>query len=323
MKYISYILIISISLTPLSIWGQNNKMEEIKRRTENKIDYRVDRHIDRQIDKGLDKIEGLFRRKKKKNTGNSPSNTDNSRDKKVSESNGNETNISATPDNQKKIEFSEKYEFESELVMEMQLISNSKKKEEKMIFTYLFPKQDENFFGCKMRDPSDHEIEQNMTIIQPEEMITFLDSDGGKYYNVIDLSSVSEELDEDEDMSKKLENFKKTGRTKDILGYRCEEYVYEDENSLVNFWASMELKQLGKQMMTVLTSMSKSMNKNNNMSLSDVFPVDGMMLEVISYDKESKEKIILTSIELNLQKSVYFDPSPYKPLDINSMMKGN
>ena len=55
------------------------------------------------------------------------------------------------------------------------------------------------------------------------------------------LESIEESYEESEEVEANPYNIKKTGKTKKILGYKCEEYQTEDENSIVSIWSTDDL----------------------------------------------------------------------------------
>jgi hypothetical protein len=90
----------------------------------------------------------------------------------------------------------------------------------------------------------------------------------------------SEHVNEQEDNMK----YYKSGRTKDILGYSCEEWIMEDEDGRSEVWVSDEVDiNLGK----AFNAMSQSM-KTEKMGPEE-YPM-GTMLEVNSVEKKSGEQ---------------------------------
>lgn len=91
----------------------------------------------------------------------------------------------------------------------------------------------------------------------------------------------------------------KTGRTKTILGYSCEEYLVEDEDSEARMWASEKLgKQVRREMLT------------NQQTFGGAFYhaayMKGMVLEYNYLDKDDGDKSIMqvTKIDLNHSQSI-------------------
>ena len=67
-------------------------------------------------------------------------------------------------------------------------------------------------------------------------------------------------------------NYKKTGKTKNILGYSCDEYLVEDEATEVHMWVSEKLgKQVRREMLRAAKTrlaMSSKANGSGNIPCS-------------------------------------------------------
>ncbi len=135
-------------------------------------------------------------------------------------------------------------------------------------------------------------------------MITLGEDNGDKTGFVIGVSeeqveSFKENAEEeksssDETVSEMPDTYTKTGRSKKILGYNCDEYRYDDETGTVELWITQELN--GK--------MNKSYMQNSAFAgfFTYAYASNGTVLEYIYYDKENGEKTTMTVDELNLDK---------------------
>ena len=115
------------------------------------------------------------------------------------------------------------------------------------------------------------------------------------FATILDPETVAETL-EDEGLEAGDLNPVKTGNTKKILGYNCDEYLIEDEQSEVHMWISEEL---GKEL-------SKEMLGNSNAfggSFRYAGVVDGMILEYDVIDTQSGEKTEMLVTDLDLKKA--------------------
>lgn len=82
----------------------------------------------------------------------------------------------------------------------------------------------------------------------------------------------------------------KTGNTKKILGYNCEEYLIQDEKHKSNVWITTEIK-------LDYTKLSKAIGgQKGSASGSSEFDGQGMMMEMTSYNKkgEAETHMIMT-----------------------------
>jgi Domain of unknown function (DUF4412) len=129
-------------------------------------------------------------------------------------------------------------------------------------------------------------------------MLILTDADGEKtgFATAIDpeeIAELAEDYDDDEDYDVVPPNIKKTGKTKTILGYKCDEYLVEDEESEVHMWISEKLgKEMRKEWM------------NNQQTFGGMFThaytLDGMTLEYEVLEKNGeKSTMIVTKIDLN------------------------
>ena len=124
------------------------------------------------------------------------------------------------------------------------------------------------------------------TTIDPEAM-----ADLAKEY-------AEEEVEEDPDILNAY-NIKKTGKSKNILGYKCDEYLMEDESTEVHMWLSPKLgKEMRKEWM------------NNQQTFGAMFmhayALNGMVLEydILDKDKGRKTIMLVKEIDLNRRHSV-------------------
>ena len=107
-----------------------------------------------------------------------------------------------------------------------------------------------------------------------------------------------EEVEEDPDILNAY-NIKKTGKSKNILGYKCDEYLMEDESTEVHMWVSPKLgKEMRKEWM------------NNQQTFGGIFmhayALNGMVLEydILDKDKGRKTIMLVKEIDLNRRHSV-------------------
>ena len=159
------------------------------------------------------------------------------------------------------------------------------------------------FVSGDMADPSMGFIivdsENSATIILSEEQ----DTKTGIVYGLGTLfDEVKEESLEEMDMTETPEtylanpNVSKTGRSKTIAGYKCEEYKYSDENTESNIWITKDLKMNSKDFFGTIF---KTSLYSHGMAW-------GYMLEATTLNKENGEKSIMTvtKIDNNSNKKV-------------------
>jgi len=136
-------------------------------------------------------------------------------------------------------------------------------------------------------------------------MVILSDSDGEKtgFATTIDPEAMAERaeayMDESEEETD-YDSYKpvKTGKTKQILGYSCDEYLIEDEETEVHMWVSEKLgKEVRKEWM------------NNQQTFGTMFmhayALNGMVLEYDVMEKNGEKTIMLvTKIDMNHSHAV-------------------
>ena len=167
----------------------------------------------------------------------------------------------------------------------------------------------------------DTDSEQGLFIIDAENGATIiLTEDNGEKTGIVYgmgayMQTLGEEYDEEDlDMEETPETYlanpdvKKTGRTKTIIGFKCEEFVYNDEYTKSNFW------------------ITKDMNLNSKDFLSTLFKTSiashgmgwGYMMESTSVDKETGEKSVMKVTRVDTNSNVKFSLSDYKITNLGS-----
>jgi len=156
------------------------------------------------------------------------------------------------------------------------------------------------------------DTENEATIIQTE--------DNGEKAGIVYglggyFESIGEEYDdEDLDLSETPEtylanpNVKKTGRTKTIAGYKCEEFIYDDEYSKSHVWITKDMKLNAKDFMSTIFKTSMA---SHGMGW-------GYMMETTSIDKESGEKSVMQVTKVDNNSHVKFVMSDYEITNLGS-----
>lgn len=145
-------------------------------------------------------------------------------------------------------------------------------------------------------------------------MLILAENDGSKtgFATSIDPEAVAQKV---EDYAEEHEidplNYRKTGNTKMILGYSCDEYVVEDEDGEVHMWAS---EKLGKEMR------KEWMNNQQTFGamFAQAYALNGMVLEYDFLDKDNGERTEMQIIDIDLNRSHSVSTAGF---DIMSMRK--
>ena len=130
------------------------------------------------------------------------------------------------------------------------------------------------------------------------------------------FESIGEDIDQEEDidMSETPEaymanpNVTKTGRTKNIAGYKCEEYIYKDENGKSDIWITKDLKLNSRDFLSTLFKTSMA---SNGMGW-------GYVMEATSTDN-SGEKSIMKVTRVDSNSNVSFSLDDYDITNLGTM----
>ncbi len=186
------------------------------------------------------------------------------------------------------------YNFDAYIQMEISEYKKNGKLDEQMVYDSYVHKEDADY-AMEFRDDG-----SKSTIIfdtKNSAMLILTDSDGEKngFATTIDPETLAEEVEAYEDDSEVDPiHYRKTGKSKMILGYSCDEYLVEDEASEVHMWVS---EKLGKEMR------KEWMNNKQTFGamFSQAYALNGMVMEYDFLDKEDGKKMVMqvTKIDLN------------------------
>jgi hypothetical protein len=117
----------------------------------------------------------------------------------------------------------------------------------------------------------------------------------------IDLEKMAEGIEvetDEEDVSDIDYSWQKTGRTKDILGYTCEEYIGEEEESKAAYWITEKPIQGKSSFWGENNPYLNARMKNENKDYFKNMP-QGNLLEMIFESKTDKSIMQMSVIEIN------------------------
>jgi len=107
----------------------------------------------------------------------------------------------------------------------------------------------------------------------------------------------------------------KTGKTKNILGYKCEEYVIEDDYNITTMWITTELnKKINKQYLrnSAFTGM-----------YAYAYASNGLVMEYIFVDKGDNDKSVMTVTDIDLNKKSSIGTAGYTIMNMSGMLQGD
>ncbi|MDF1572491.1 MAG: DUF4412 domain-containing protein [Bacteroidales bacterium] len=296
-----------------------NKAED---KTEERIEDEADKAVEKQVNKAFNKLFG-----KSDETSDSIDSSDNT--PSASGSGGsassassraaknaylNALGMSTGTANVKPL-----YEFDGYIEMTVSEFEKEKEKEKTIYTTYIDSKSFD--YGIHFKTPEEEDYSLMIFDTDNNLMVTLSDANGEKTgfavaFTPEQAEAIAEEAEEDtaegdaatEDAYKAY----KTGKTKNILGYTCEEYLIEDENETVTMWITRDLNK----------EMKKTYMKNSTFTglFSYAYYTDGVVMEYIIEDKKDGDKSVMTVTDIDLSKKSSFNTMGYTIMDMSGMM---
>ncbi len=281
MRFATSLLLLCLLLSFSSISAQvvKDKTHRAKQRTENKVDRKVDQKIDQAVDQAFDKVSSLFKRKKK-----TP--------KRQSRSSETATQTPETPSQKPtspnsaifgntEANTADRYHFDIIVTVHTKTIKKSGKVKDDIEMDWMIANQGD-LFGLATYDKKQG---KTAIIIDNENkvMLSIMEKEKKAMAFTINDSEQGEDIeDSDSDVT-----IKKTGRTKNILGYSCDEYTMDSEDMTGTFWLTTQIK------MFDLSQMPKRMQKYRKNSWSNT-NLNGLMMESTMIEKGKKGKTFET-----------------------------
>ena len=150
-----------------------------------------------------------------------------------------------------------------------------------------------------------------------EAMIILSEENGEKTGIVTNYAGMSAELENDEDMEQDPEehdydptmyneNLKKTGRSKTISGYKCDEYVYEDDENKTNMWMTKDLS----------PDLWSKMIGANVMTAGNFGFYGGFVMELDQKEKNSGDRTYMVVKEVNQNSPTSISTQSYNLMSI-------
>ncbi|NQU87086.1 MAG: DUF4412 domain-containing protein [Mariniphaga sp.] len=279
-----------------------NKVEErVSKKIEEKIEEKVDEEIDKKLDEAFDNNDSIST-----NSDKTREERDNERVKNIMSRMG----VNSTP-----VEIEDSYSFSSNIKMDIETYTDGNLESTGHINSFF--NNDSDVFAYEFEGDDDSEDKKGFFILdQKNKASIILSEDDGEKKGVvtgIDMAQLGayaqENIDEDQDNEVFSSKAKSTGRTKKILGYKCEEYVYEDESAKSNVWVTKD---------KMLKTHNLYSSFNMNAGFLNGFS-GGFIMEAESTDKATNEKSIMKITEINEKISKKIDLSAYEIMNLGSL----
>jgi len=309
MKYLSLLIALCFSLN-LSAQVVDKTEEKAKK----KANQRVDKKIDKQIDKGLDAIEGLFGNKKKKrkekNEKGSQNDSPSSNQMESVMSMMGTENIDRT------------YEFDHNFRLKIENYKKDKLDSEMIMKMYI--NEQTSSMGVKLEGAEAEQVDFMVYDMKGQEMLTMMNNDGQKMgMRIVTKDNPGAENDQVDTPNIR---FEKTGNSKSISGFDCDEYklIYESDTEDENqgdqfFWITDETEADWIKSMTKMATHSPNMPVNYG--VPNTYP-DGSVIQMVQTMDNEEEKSVVTVLEMNMNDSFSFSTKGYPFMQMPSSQNG-
>ena len=290
--------------------------EKAKEKMEQKAEERVEKKVDEKIDESLDKIEESLEGDSTNESNTTENSSSNDRDDKMQQRMSGllkGMGMSGEP-----VPVEDKYDFDYKIQMHIESYDKQGKQESTGEFiTHLNPQNQSMAYEFVSGDMAKNG--QGMFIIDAENGAMIILNDDEKSGIVYGIGSFMQSIGEtytDEEMEDSPEtylanpNVKKTGKTKTIAGYKCEEYVYTDEENRTksNIWITKDLKMNSHDFFSTLF-------KTNLYSHGMGW---GYMMEATTQNLDNDEKTMMQVTDVDDNSNVSFSLSNYQVTNLGS-----
>ncbi|MCG6188378.1 DUF4412 domain-containing protein [Maribellus maritimus] len=301
------------------VHGQNilkRLKQKAQEKIEEKVEERAEEKMDEKIDESLDKIEDSM----EKNDSETAGSEESSADRSAKMQNRMQGLLKGMGMSGEPVPVADNYNFDYKIQMHIESYDKKGKQESTGEFiTHLNPKTKSMAYEFVSGDMA--KDGQGMFIIDAENdaMIILNDEKGektgivygiGSFFQTIGETYIDEELEDTPDNYLANPNVKKTGKTKNIAGYKCEEYVYTDEENKTksNIWITKDLKMNTQDFFSTLF-------KTNLYSHGMGW---GYMMEATTENLENNEKTTMQVTEVDNNSNVSFSLGNYQITNLGS-----
>lgn len=305
-----FALIISFSESVNAQGFLNKLSKKVQDKIEKKTEEKVDQKIDEKIDAAFDSIDN-----KNNNQSKTGDQQQQERLQKLMQGMG----MSGEP-----VPIEDSYAFDSKIQMHVESFDGKGKKESDGDFiTYINPGA-RNFAYQFTGGDMDHQGDGMFIMDFKNKAMIILSNEDGKKNGIVygfDAKGISDSVADDQ-AYKDLENsdvenlpmskyVTKTGRTKTIDGYKCEEYKYSnpEDDTKATFWISKDVKIETRDFMGTLM---RSATYSHGMPW-------GFVMESESENTKTGDKTMMKVTDIDTKSNTKFNLSSYQITNLGSM----
>lgn len=300
--HIILLLVFVISVPQTKAQDVNRLLKKATQKLEQKTEAEADKIIDEEIDKLFEKDNKEKETQKIENDENEQveqevevkqKSSSSKREQQQSQAFLNMMGMGAN------IPTENAYNFSSSIKMEMESFDAEGNSGGKTFYeSFINPHEKTYAMKFTSDDESSRNSEGLMIFDYKNKAMIILSSENGEKSGMVTPIAVDEtdfeEMEKtdaayDEEMEK-YTNLKKTGNTKKILGYNCDEYVYQDEQGKISYWFSDDVDIFNSGLFGGIEGLS--------MFFAGQMP-KGMMLQMESENFTNKEKSTINVKEIN------------------------
>lgn len=299
----------------------------------NRAIYDADKEVDSQINKGVDnefnKLKGKILKKDEKpseSQAGAVENPDDAEPESKSQSSSKSSNDDAMSkalmgkmgiNMERPANMKDSYDYTGNILMDLENWNDEGQSQGVIAYTTQYSDKN-NGFAMVFKDK---EKGNSTMIFDYDNRLMIILGDDGKDKNGFvsplgsyksDSISNSEVPQDNSNVQQNIENnysgFKKTGNSKNIAGYKCEEYNYEDEEDKISYWVTTELPA---ELWTKMSTTNVFTSLNNGMT-------NGFVMESDQQHKNSKERTHMIVKEVNRNQSTNISTVGYNIMTMNT-----
>lgn len=199
--------------------------------------------------------------------------------------------------------YDQSYAFKGRIILEMTVYDDEGSVESVIDYNSFFGETTGNA-AIEVKPVSGDAAKSGMSLLtmifdQKNQSAVVLSSQGDQKTAIVTSMDIDEEIYEENVEESDIPEYTKTGRTRTISGYKCDEYKYTEEETSMSMWVTEDLnfkvdkKQMQQAGMPVWYGGNKGM---------------GMMIEMESFENDKLVmKMVVKEIDMNFSKSVSMD----------------
>lgn len=318
MKSLGVVLTTLFMMTLTTSANAQSLMERMAKKAAQKLEQKTEDRIDQKIDKGIDKsLDGVEESvKSDSNESRSTSNSSSSTNSEENTQRKLEEMMKKMGMSSEPVVYSDSYIFTSSIKMNIKTVNKrGKTVSDGDMVSYLSEndKQMAYEFVSGDIDVENAPKTKGVIILDFANQSTLILSNDNKEktgiaYGIPDLFKEDSDNDtfDNEDVTP---IYKKTGRTKSILGYKCEEYAYSDESSKGTFWVTNDYKAARSSGLPALFNRTGVAFGNAN----------GFLMASESTNLKSGEKSTMEVTEINPKQETRFSTKEYQITNVGSI----